>query len=717
MRGGEECHRVIAMRRAIGVASVTLAVFAVSGWAQQTPEWVAAVRRDHPRLFLNADTWPAVRAMAEGPMAEHYAKVKAMVDGLPAAPEEKDWGWEANGAAFVWLMTRDPKYLELTRKLLDASLAFYHARIAARKAVNWYSHTRVQALTAYDWIFADADEQWRSDWGRSMLQHVADVQPYPGAPAIERINHGGPLTGFYGTPNLLWFAGLALYGEGIDDARALDFLVRGYDLNLRMLAHRSAAAGDDGGSASMTLGYAMEAYPWAEFNFLHTYESALGENLAPQWPYIAMFAHYVLWNRLPGDYEFGLGDAHHTTNRLGRWNMCLHMSQTMHFYADTRPDWVALARYVQGLFPTYYDAKLWGCHPFLLTRMHLAPEPRDPGLLPHARHFENMGQVFMRSGSGDAHTYAVIVAGGTISQHKHYDNGHFCIYHRGFLAIDSGTRAGNADQLQNYYAQTVAHNCILIDMPDEPVSPYWNGEVVVQEGGQYREIGSQVVAFETNDHYSYVAADCTPTYRPEKCELALRQFVFVYPNHFVIFDRVRSTQPGYTKRWLLHTAREPVITGATIRADQGEGRMFCRTILPAQPHIEAIGGPGREFMAGGRNWPLPEIGRYDDSKPQYSELMGWGRVEVSDPTAGQEALFLHVIEVGDQTVEHMTDTEAIAEGQSVGVQFRAGEALVRVLFATQGEAAGAIRILRGEQTIVDQPLTRAVQPQVGLASP
>ena len=699
-------------------AAVALLAAGVAAQAQEAaPEWVARIRPDHPRLFINADSWPVVRAMAEGEMAEHYAKVKAVVDKLPAELEERDYGFEAQDAAFVYLFTGEQRYLDLTRRLLETSVRFYRARIAEAKAVNWYTTTRVCALAAFDWIFNDMPADWLATWGGSMLEHVAEVQAYRGAPAIERINRGGPLTGFYGTPNLLWFAGLVFDGAGVDDERARDFLVRGYALNIQMLEHRSAAAGDDGGAASPTLGYAVGEYPWAEFNFLHTWESATGENLAPKWPYIAMFANYILWNYLPGGLQFGYGDDPHTTNRLERWKTCLHMAQTMHFYAESQPEWSALARYVQGLFPTWYGETLWGCHPFLLTRMHLAPPARDPGLLPHARHFEAMGQVFMRSGSGDGDTYALLAAGGILNQHRHYDAGHFAIFHRGFLALDSGTRQGNADQLQNYYAQTVAHNCVLIDVPEEPVSAYWNGAVVVQEGGQYRQLGSQVVAFETGDDYTYVAADCTATYRPEKCELALRQLVFVYPAWFVILDRVRSTDAAYGKRWLLHTAREPGIEGATVTADQGEGRMFCRTLLPEAAKLEAIGGPGAEFMAGGRNWPLPETAKYDDSKPAYSELMGWGRVEVSPPDQAKDVLFLHLIQVGDQTLEAMTDCDLIETEGIAGVSFTAGDATVRVTFATSGAAAGHITIARGGTPVADRELTTQVQPQEGLAAP
>ncbi len=247
-------------------------------------------------------------------------------------------------------------------------------------------------------------------------------------------------------------------------------------------------------------------------------------------------------------------------------------------------------------------------------------------------------------------------------------------------------------------------------MPGEPVSPYWNGPVHVQEGGQYIADASELVAFETNDLYSYVAGDATAAYRPEKCELCTRQMVFVYPDHFVIFDRVRSTQADYRKRWLVHTAREPRIDGATIIADHEEGRMFCRTLLPADAVLTAIGGEGQRFMAGGRNWELPP-------GVEFTELMGWGRVEVAAPEPAQERLFLHLIEVGDQTRQAMSAAERISGEGGEGVRFAAGNRTVEVSFATSGDLAGHIRIARGDEVLADAEVTREVQPQEGLATP
>ena len=704
------------LRRSFAPTVVLAFVLGSAAVAQDRPDWVEKIRTDHPRVFVNRDSLPDVVGMAEGPMAEHYVRVKYSVDRLEQPAPQDDWGRHAMNAAFIWLFTGDEAYLDRTRELLDRSLDHYHARVAAGRSVNWYSTSRIMALAAFDWIFNDVPEDWRSDWGVRMLDHLSDVLPggVPtlGVPQISPVNRSGITTGFYGTPSLMWYAGLVMLDEGIDDDRALDYLVRGHDLYVGLLEHRRRASGDDGGSASPTLPYALGAYPWAEFNFFHTWESATGENLAAEWPYMALFANYVMWNYLPGGHEFGYGDAYHITNEMPAGNMPLHISQMMHFYSDVRPTWVALMRHMrQEMFPGEYPPLTWGSHPFLLTRMDQAPAPMDPTGLPHARHFEGMGQVFMRSGSGPEDTYAMFNAGGILRQHRHYDNLNFWIYHRGFQTVDSGTRANEdeGEHLQNYYAQTVAHNCVLIDMPGEPISDYWNGTVHVQEGGQYISNASELVAFETNDLFTYVAGDGTEAYRPEKSEEVVRQMVFIYPNHFVIFDRVRSTEPDYGKRWLLHTAREPKIEGATIAADQGEGRLFCRTLLPADPVLTPIGGEGQRFMAGGRNWELPP-------NVEFSELMGWGRVEVSGREQVAQQNFLHVIEVGGLEREQMRPAERIDTEGTVGARIETGEQVVEVTFAVEGDVAGHIRIMAEDGVPVDRELTREVQPQAGLAT-
>ncbi|MFW6437722.1 MAG: heparinase II/III domain-containing protein, partial [Armatimonadota bacterium] len=347
--------------------------------------------------------------------------------------------------------------------------------------------------------------------------------------------------------------------------------------------------------------------------------------------------------------------------------------------------------------------------------------------LPKARHFESMGQTFMRSGTGDDDTYALFACGGITGQHRHYDANHFTIYKRGYLALDTGTRRGNTDNLQNYYAQTIAHNSILIKMPGEAPSRYWNGEVYDQAGGQNKSVGSEVIAFETGPHFSYVAGDATPVYHEDKCEMAVRQFIFLPPNHFVVFDRVVSTDPDFAKTWLLHHANEPVIDGNTWHSDQGEGRIFCRTLLPEDARLEPVGGPGREFLVEGVNYSLTggpaawvdEAGARVETLEyeEVPELMGRWRVEVTPGAPRTDDAFLHLIQVGDQSLTDMSDAEVGTDADGyVTLTFDASGRSVSITLRPSGDVGGWIRIAEGQDVLVDRALTTDVMHQEGLAA-
>ncbi|MBI2951359.1 heparinase II/III family protein [bacterium] len=702
--------------------------------------WIARIRPDHPRLFFNAGTWPAVRERALTVCRSHYEKVQACADGPPperewslihrpaplpgASVETRDWGQQLFCSAFVYLMEPDPQRLSDIKGKLRASAEYYHACFDQGQSVNWYAQSRIGSLAALDWLWDEFTPDERREIGLRLLDHVEQALDKPD---IVRRNNGDYRSGLYGDPCLAWYAGLTFHNEGIDDERALRFLRRGYDDHIRLLTHRAAASGDDGGEASPTLGYSFGEYPTTQWNFFYTYRSATGRDIAPDWPHAATMTNYVIWNWLPGGLEFGYGDTPHVTNALPLNSLYTHASHIMSLYGQTHPEWAALAHHLRNQIDGDFRPNAWPIHPFLLSGLEKAPPPQDPGVLPPARHFENMGQVFMRSGSGPDDTYALFVCGGILGgQHRHYDATHFTIYKKGFLALDSGTRQGNTDNLQNYFAQTVAHNCVLIKMPGEPPSRYWNGEVFGQAGGQSSHEGSQVLAFETGPHFTYVAGDATSTYSNEKCSQMARQLLFIPPDHFVIFDRVTSTRADYAKTWLLHHANEPALNGKAWRSDQGQGRIFVQTLLPRDALLEKVGGPGKEFLADGVNYPI-DAGpsqyirdrKYQIYKMDYDEvpeLMGRWRMEVRPGSPREEDIFLHLIQVGDQNLAEMSDARVKTSDNSAEVVFRAGDREVALSLAVAGEIGGHIQISRGEQALVDRDLTRKIMPQVGLAS-
>ena len=206
----------------------------------------------------------------------------------------------------------------------------------------------------------------------------------------------------------------------------------------------------------------------------------------------------------------------------------------------------------------------------------------------------------------------------------------------------------------------------------------------------------------------------------------VRQLLFIPPYHFIVFDRVVSTDAAYTKRWLLHHANEPVLDGNTWHSDQDRGRIFCRTLLPADAEIEPVGGPGKEFLADGVNYPIDagpseQTGKSIPSlKPihydEVPELMGRWRVEVSPGAARTDDVFLHLIQVGDQTLERMDDATITQTTDTATLTFTHGGKTVTLVFNTAGDIGGSIRIETAGGVTIDRPLTQDVMHQEGLAT-
>ncbi|MGC9343888.1 MAG: heparinase II/III domain-containing protein [Bacteroidales bacterium] len=510
---------------------------------------------------------------------------------------------------------------------------------------------------------------------------------------------------------------------------AQELLKSGYDDYISLLKHRNKIAGNIGGAPSGALNNVMGNYPWAEFNFFHTFNSATGLDISKEWPYVPYFLHYILWNWLPGEKMYGYGDVYHITNNLPLGSMHIHLSQMIHFYGETHPDLISLAKWMLPKVQKQQTENIPFAR-FLLTNSHDEIKPQGPPEnMSKAKHFDNMGQIFMRSGSGPDDTYALFTAGGILTQHRHYDNNNFVIFKKGFLAMDTGTRPEPGLHLPFYYARTVAHNCITIKMPGEEMPRYWGLPSLNEQpepphpndGGQNNLLGSKIIAFDEKEEYAYIASDATESYHKDKADLVLRQFVFLPPDHFVVFDRVNSTKPEYKKRWLLHTATEPVIKGNEFYADHWEGRLFCKTLFPENAVLTKIGGPGKQFWSDGRNWPMPVLTPEDWGyerrhriPPDTLDMLGQWRIEVTPDKPDTKDIFLHLIQVRETSLKSMVDSELIKSEEMVGVRFTLDDKEYEVMFTIKDEAGGKISINQDGRKILDEKFSDQVKKQQGL---
>lgn len=690
-------------------------------------DWETSMLDVHPRVFLNAEMLPDIKLRAEGEENAAFAKIRLRVDQLldkeivfsdlyavdGSKNSDHEYGMRAAESAFLYLMTSEKSYLDWTVKVLGALADYYEFRNANSLNIAWRASSRINALAAYDWVYNDMPEKERKEIGSKLLKEISYMLPGVNRPDFNRENRQEHESeGFYGTGVLSWYLGLVFYRTGIDDAKAAELLQRGFDRHMDVINYRKGMAGDDGGTSVACLEYALKAYPWAEFNFFRSLRSATGIDISSQCKYLALFPNFIYWSWIAGpNMEFGYGDADHWTNAFPTGQIHLHISQILDICGTQDLD-LEMCNWLRTKAKKQEQTE-FPIAPFLVTRNSAESAGSLRDNLPTARYFEKLGIVYMRSGNTTSDTYAMYSSGGDILGHRHYDNGHFTIYHKGFLAMDSGTRPEPGIHLPYYYCRTVAHNCITVRMPGERLPDYWGnpaqGEVksgVPNDGGQCKLSNKGVIAFDENPEYVYIASDMSDSYSSKKIASLTRQFVYILPDVFIVYDRVNATDAGYPKRWLLHTAAEPNVVANTFYADHRDGRLFCTTVLPEKYVVTKIGGPGKQFWSDQKNWPLP------NSNNEH-EMYGQWRVEVGPQQQEEYDQFLHFIQVGDKSELSETSRIRVKRATKSGVSFSCNGKEYIVIFSSSGDVGGSITIKSGSNTLVQTTFPQTVKAQRG----
>ena len=324
--------------------------------------------------------------------------------------------------------------------------------------------------------------------------------------------------------------------------------------------------------------------------------------------------------------------------------------------ATEDPLLAAYSRYLGELYgyASYYQGYRWGFRLFNNPAVTPLPQLEKETLsfaddLPNTALFGKgaMNMAYMRSGWSPLDTFISFRAGNNFTHHGHYDAGHFTLFKGAPLATNSGTY-GNffSDHRLNYSLRTVSKNSLLILRPDEEVKPNRFFKENVSAGGQRITLptgsaisnttqwienlnknqhleGGQLLAFDSNNsNYHYIAADLTPAYNSTlfddngdngKVESVVRElFYLVETDQLFIHDKVISTDPSYTKKWLLHTINRPTLQQAnlllgsvnngileshnsSVLIQNGPGRLRLDRLYPNNATIRLIGGPDFQF--------------------------------------------------------------------------------------------------------------------------
>ena len=285
--------------------------------------------------------------------------------------------------------------------------------------------------------------------------------------------------------------------------------------------------------------------------------------------------------------------------------------------------------------------------------------PRDPALaeeneLPRQRYFSGVGHLVIRDGWKPDSTWIEFDCGPYLAKHQHLDQNQINIYHRGYLAIDSGADYTDSESPHylNYYRRTVAHNSVLVYDPAERF--FWSENLLpaANDGGQRMDssrfwntirspkdwqrtrdvwdLGTMRIVDHVPGQYHYALGDATNAYSREKVKKFTREIVFVPPQNLLfVFDHIVSTDASFHKAWLLHGVNQPSVDqdagqgmaeskmfadASTFRFQEGKGELLVHALLPRERVIIRKGGPGHDFSTpgddhggdwgSGENWPL-----------------------------------------------------------------------------------------------------------------
>ena len=649
---------------------------------------LGSIRKEHPRIFCTEPDIAAARQRIEQcpQVAEVWEWVSTWAKGshyyqsLWATPTQM----QACCIAYR-IADGDPQMLEHAVAIADF--------LAEAEGDGWTWPRICKGLAmAYDWLYEDLTPEQRERYGRAALN--AAKQCYGTWRHSEFNNH------LYLEYGPILYAGIALYEEGIDDEAARRLALDGLDLLVKrmMPAHDMETRGEGGWHESLSY-HAFFTYEFA--HLVELWSSASGEDIWTDFSGLDGDAHFCIYSARPWD------DARVAMADIGghdsyEENIAAYMVLLQRRRGDGLAGWwgeqirqEAKRRHAEGQQYQLGDGKWW---PYLLWYdPDVVDVPRED--LPLQRHFSGIGWVGMRSSWEPDATFALFVCAPLyLGGHQHSDNNSFVIHKNALLALDSGVYDATVDHRGHYYARTIAHNCVTVTDPAEEFDGgTWGGNRPGEgpnDGGQLyggapefvREVQpgdrfhrAEIVLYGGTDQYALTVGDATKSYRPQKLREFTRAFLYIRPDTFIVFDRVESTDAAFKKRWLLHSATEPVVDEHRAEVVNGDGRLTVETLLPAAPEIVTVGGEGREFEVEGVN--------YAPKKQYDADQAGRWRIEVSPTEARERDYFLHVLRTSDAADQGWP--EATVEETNDSVTVSVGEA--EVTFTKTGKLTASIR--------------------------
>ncbi|MDN2709697.1 heparinase II/III family protein [Janthinobacterium sp. SUN118] len=676
-----------------------LADFVPQGYGVYPLPTVLPPAGEHPRLFARAGDLAAIRGRFESDaqeMATHRAALKTFIEApavvalpvfVPGGPARSNHQTELvsriKAKALHSLLyehgfpaAQAPRGREAVQMLLDY--------LAAVQFAPGYNHPNekgeviLASAMVYDWCFNLMSAQQRAYVVTRFTQLAATMEI--GFPPSRQ----GAVVG-HGSDNQLLRDQLSAAIAFYDEAPLVYNIVAGrfFADYIAPRNYAYAAQAYHQGASYGTVRFLADMY--AAWLFRRMGAAPVFDSVQQMMPY------HWLYARRPDGQWMRDGDVYHSsyTNSTQYWSEPLAFLLPATYYNNSTLKHEYLKQSLQQSTNFIHTKdSIW---PVLLGNTTMGSTP-SPAVLPLTKYFPDpAGLMIARTGWTEGERIQVqsgnVIAtmklgGDWFGNHEHYDAGHFQIYYKGGLAIDSGIYSGKdvADPSipleygsahdMNYHKRTIAHNSMLVYDPGEHFDGYANDggqrfpgeepQTLAELANGYKvasvlrqqQVGTEAGA----PDFSYIKGDLTAAYS-SKVRQFQRSFVFLnlknadHPAALIVFDKVSASDAGFKKTWLLHSQGEPEISGDTVVIRRTEwdynhtlqynGKLINRTLLPANAVLAKVGGSGNEFSVGGTNYAIQPEAEYS------TEEAGAWRLEVSPPGPSETDLFLNVMQVMD----------------------------------------------------------------------
>jgi hypothetical protein len=612
----------------------------------------------------------------------------------------------------MYMATRDPLLLEKIKKLATTDL----------KGM-WFHKINVLAV-AYDWIYDDLDEDTREKFLSRIVKSTEEAIKYYKKMRMSPYND----VGYVRLHSSFLVGALVSYP---DHPKGEEFIRFGKDILFNVYLPVWKQIIGEGGGWHEGIEYIQVGIGNVIVPALHSWGFATGKDLLRENSWLEQLIYYPIYATRPDKTPIRISDINTSSlskfegmrsltvaynNPYGRW----WLTRGKGFRDDIGP----------GAWPWFPPDPL-------------DAQSRPVSKLPLHHYFKSLGLVIMRSDWTEDAVYASFKTGDNYWSHQHFDSGSFTIYRRGALAIDSGTyHAGyNSQHHIKYQMQTIAHNSMTVTDPDDVSDE--SGINLPNDGGQ-RRVGSggynnspddlsdwlekkddyemgDIVNIAFNSDYVYACGDVTAAYtniksgtgenksRTRRVKKWFRDFLYIRPELFVIFDRVVSYNENFTKRWLLHSINEPAIDELKItvlRSDivrhthnwssglehttdkkrkyyQYNGRLEVTAILPKDSVISKVGGAGHEFDIQGKNYINNHRKKPVSTDPLKGPIEpGAWRIEITPDVPAEKDLFLNVLIPleADRKNPYHAEGVAVLEGDVAGSMISDDRNIIYVIF-------------------------------------